>query len=304
MPAAEVDVTDELVRALLVEQHPDLADLPLHEFANGWDNVMFRLGEELVVRVPRREMSARLVDNEHDCLPALAPLLPITIPAPIRGGAPSSHLGYPWSWNVLPWIGGAIASTTELDDPDTEARRLGEFLATLHVAAPGPVDVAVPVNPFRGHFIGQNTPVFAERVGTLGEEMLGPLGVTVEQVTSRWVELVDVAEHDEPPVWLHGDLHTLNVLVDGGAISGIIDWGDICAGDPATDLAVGWMLFDTASRDVFRSAAGGGGERVDDATWQRAEAWALHFAITYLAFSADHAELRRVAARLLAELFG
>jgi aminoglycoside phosphotransferase (APT) family kinase protein len=72
-PSAEVDVTVDLVRRLLRAQHPDLADLPLRVVANGWDNVTLRLGDELAVRVPRREMAAQLVRNEQRWLPVLAP---------------------------------------------------------------------------------------------------------------------------------------------------------------------------------------------------------------------------------------
>ena len=102
MPEAEVEVTADLVRALLHEQHPDLADFAIVELANGWDNVIFRLGDELTVRLPRRQMAARLIDHEQAVLPALAEVLPIPIPAPVRVGRPA--LGFPWSWSVNPWI--------------------------------------------------------------------------------------------------------------------------------------------------------------------------------------------------------
>src|SRR5687767_10899591 len=102
MPAAEVDVTPELVRALLREQHPDLADLSLELIGEGWDNVMYRLGDEYSVRVPRREMAAPLVLHEQQWLPQLAARLPIPVPAPVRIGVPG--LGYPWHWSVLPWF--------------------------------------------------------------------------------------------------------------------------------------------------------------------------------------------------------
>lgn len=273
MPAAEVDITVDLVRTLLSEQHPDIADLSISELANGWDNVIFRLGNELTVRLPRREMAARLIDHEQTVLPGLAQILPIPIPAPIRVGRPAS--GYPWSWSVNPWIPGTIAATTPFADTTREARRLGGFMAKLHASAPADA----PSNPYRGHFIGENTAVNVERAALLewGHEML-----------VRWHELVDVESWPHAPTWIHGDLHGANVLVDDREISGVIDFGDVCAGDPATDLSIAWSMFGADDREVFRAAAGAGEHVVDDATWQRAEAWALHFAVIYTVHSADN----------------
>jgi aminoglycoside phosphotransferase (APT) family kinase protein len=283
MPAAEFDVTADLVRALLSSQHPDLASLPISELANGWDNVVYRLGDELTVRLPRREMAARLIDHEQAALPALAARLPIPIPAPIRIGRP--ELGYPWSWSVTPWIPGSIVATTPFADPTSQARRLGAFMAALHVTAPGDA----PPNPYRGHFIGRNTDINLDRAAQLdwGDEML-----------ARWRELVDVEPWKHEPTWIHGDLHGANVLVDGGEISGIIDFGDVCAGDPATDLSIAWSLFGPDDRDVFRRAAGSGEHVVDDATWQRAEAWALHFAVIYTLHSADNPTMGAIGEHL------
>ena len=101
-------------------------------------------------------------------------------------------------------------------------------------------------------------------------------------------------------MWLHGDLHTANVIVHDGEISAIIDLGDVTAGDPAVDFAIGWMLFDDEDRSSLRTAAGG----VDDATWSRAEAWALHFAMMYLLHSADSERFERMGTSLLARLLG
>lgn len=283
MPTAEVDVTDDLVRSLLTDQHPDLAGLPIRTLANGWDNVIFRLGDDLTVRLPRREMAARLIDHEQAVLPDLADALPIRIPAPLRIGRPA--LGYPWSWSVNPWIPGTIAATTPVADSACQARRLGDFVAALHVTAP----TDAPPNPYRGHFIGDNTAVNVERADQIdwGHQML-----------VRWHELVDVEPWQHAPTWIHGDLHGANLLVDAGQISGVIDFGDVCAGDPATDLAIAWSMFDADDRDVFRAAAGQGEHEIDDATWQRAEAWALHFAVVYTIHSADNPTMGAIGEHL------
>ena len=143
-PAAEFQITEALVRSLLAEQHRDLADRRLTLVANGWDNVIYRLGDDLVVRLPRRQLGADLVANEHRLVPDLASRLPIPIAAPVRVGTPSDR--YPWAWSICPWFEGDVAADTVLDDPATEALRLGEFVAAFHTEAPADA----PDNPFRG----------------------------------------------------------------------------------------------------------------------------------------------------------
>ncbi len=291
-PEAEVDVSADLVRALLADQHPDLADLDLVEFSSGWDNVIYRLGTQYSVRLPRREASAALVAHEQQALPELAPLLPVPVPAPVRIGQPGR--GYPWSWSVIPWFDGGAAADADIADPAASASLLGAFAAALHQPAPGDA----PPNPYRGHFVGQNDRVFRSRVEELGDA----LPKASSSVLGRWEELIDIGPWDGPPLWLHGDLHSANIVVHRGEISAVIDFGDVCAGDPANDLAVAWMLFDDAERDIFRAAAGDGGYEVDDAMWQRAEAWALHFAVTYFVHSADSPTMGRIGERLFAAL--
>ncbi|HYN33918.1 MAG TPA: aminoglycoside phosphotransferase family protein [Ilumatobacteraceae bacterium] len=292
MPAAEVDVTEGLVRRLLAEQHPDLAERPLVLVANGWDNVIFRLdgGDDaaLVVRVPRRQLGADLVANEHRWLPELALRLPIPIPAPVRFGEPSDE--YPWKWSVCQWFDGDVAADVAPDDLGQAARSLGAFLAALHVPAPSDA----PHNVYRCGPATEPRPRFEGAVERLGALVDG------SRVRARWEELVSVDEWDGDSVWLHGDLHTANVIVHAGAVSAVIDLGDITAGDPAVDFAIGWMLFDDDDRLLFRTAAGG----VDDATWSRAEAWALHFALMYLLHSADSERFERMGTSLLARILG
>lgn len=257
-PAAEVEIDEALVRRLLEEQHPDLADLHLELLAEGWDNVIFRLGDELTVRLPRRELSAFLALHEQRWLPKLAAGLPLPVPVPVRIGAPGG--GYPWPWHVGPWLPGQPMEHAPPDDLDAAATLLGQFLAALHQPAPSDA----PVNPYRGIPLRDRQ----ERLHT----GLVDLGDTVDAaaVRRRWDSLVGTPPWEGPPVWLHGDVHPLNLLVHMGALAAVIDFGDICAGDPASDLAVAWMLFPEPARSAFRSATG-----VDDHTWARGEGWAL-----------------------------
>jgi aminoglycoside phosphotransferase (APT) family kinase protein len=285
MPTAEWEVDEALVRALLVDQFPELAELPLTLLANGWDNVMYRLGDDRTVRMPRRQLAVPLIENEQRCLEALAPGLPLPVPVPTHHGRRSDR--FPMPWSICPWFPGALATDAVLANPLREARRLGTFLTALH--APAPDDA--PFNEWRG----QDARLLAPRVMT-NLERIDPSGRPPDDViVTRFSELAGVAPHDGPPVWLHGDLHAANVLVDDGAISAIIDFGDITSGDPAVDVAIGWMLFDEGGRAVFHESL----PHVDAATWSRATAWALHFALVYLANSGDNARLDALGRRLL-----
>lgn len=282
MPPAEVDVDAELVRRLLSAQHPDLADLELRVLANGWDNAMFRLGDTHTVRLPRREAAAALVVNEATWLAGWGARLPIPISEPVRTGRPSPE--YPWHWNVGPWYPGTVAADTALADPARDAARLGEFLTALHVPVPG----REPVNPYRGHAVAE----LGDRVRANIDRLAGEIDAGATH--RRWQELSAVDEWPGPPVMLHGDLHTANVLVHDGTISAVIDWGDVTVGDPACDLAIAWMLFEGDARATFRATAAGH----DEALWSRAAAWALHFAIVYRLNSADNPRFDRMARQL------
>ncbi|QIY76592.2 aminoglycoside phosphotransferase family protein [Streptomyces sp. RLB1-33] len=280
MPAAEVSVSVDLVRRLLDEQHPDLADLPVEVLANGWDNLVCRLGEEFLVRLPRRALAASLVAHEQRWLPKLADHLPLPVPAPVRIGQPTAQ--YPWSWSVVPFFPGRIAARSELDDPWTAAATLGGFLDALHASAPS----EAPVNPARG------IPLAGRAKGVLTGLAHVDLGdrATALQV---WEAAAAAPAWDGPPVWLHGDLYPANILVDRGRISAVIDFGDITSGDPATDLSVAWTLFTAEQRAALRQAYG----RADDATWERARGWALALSLVFLSHSADNPLMRGIGER-------
>jgi aminoglycoside phosphotransferase (APT) family kinase protein len=284
MPAAEVDVSDIVVGGLLAEQFPDLAHLELTELAYGWDNAIFRLGDHLTVRLPRRVLAAQLVEHEQRWLPELAGTLPLPIPAPVRIGRPGA--GYPWAWSVCPWFPGVIALQEPPADMFEAAATLGAFVAALHHEAP----IDAPANPYRGVPLAQRDEVVRDRAQQLSDLIDAPA------VVRCWGDLAATRPWDGPPLWLHGDLHPANVLVHEGRISAVIDFGDITAGDPATDLAVAWMLFPVEARTVFRAAAG----NVDDHTWTRARGWALSLGLAYLANSADNPMFARLGERVLA----
>ncbi|HEY2692253.1 MAG TPA: aminoglycoside phosphotransferase family protein [Streptosporangiaceae bacterium] len=290
MPAAEVDISPELVRRLLAAQQPDLAHLPVEVLANGWDNVMCRVGDELVARMPRRELAARILLHEQRWLPVLAPRLPLPIPAPTRAGRPGP--GYPWPWSIVPFLPGQVAARTPPDDPGDAAVTLGRFLAALHTpAAPD-----APVNTFRGIPLADRNENLVQNLSAVGGR------VDRRAVMRVWDAAVAAPVWDGPPLWLHGDLHPANILVHRGRLTGVIDFGDITSGDPATDLSIAWMLLPAEHHGAFLDAyAAGGGAR---GGWARARGWALALALVFLAFSADNPMLAGIGQRTIGAVLG
>jgi aminoglycoside phosphotransferase (APT) family kinase protein len=288
MPVAEWEIHEDLVTALLSDQFPELAGLPLNLLANGWDNVMYRLGGDLTVRLPRRELAVPLIENEQRWLEVLAPRLPLTVPVPVHHGRRSDQ--FPMPWSICPWFPGELAADDALADPEREARRLGAFLTALHVPAPDDA----PLNEWRG----KDAQLLEPRVAANLKKADSAGRPSDDLIVARFAELAGVEAYGGAPVWLHGDLHAANVIVDDGALRAVIDFGDITSGDPAVDLAIGWMLFDGDALLAFRDSMA----HVGTATWSRGAAWALHFAVMYLANSADNPRLDALGHRLLRAL--
>src|SRR5580692_1187775 len=305
MPAADVEVSADLVRRLLADQHPDLARLPVEFLANGWDNELYRVGDGLVARLPRRALGAEIIKNEQRWLPVLAPGLPLPIPYPERTGGPAH--GYPYPWSVVPYLPGVPAAQASSFDPAGAAAAVGGFLGALHV--PAPADA--PANPYRGVPLAQRGGSFAANLALItGQPGWDRAGRGA--VLRVWDAALAAPGYDGPPVWLHGDLHPANILVNDGQVSGVIDFGDITAGDPASDLSVAWMLLPrdrhAAFWSAYQAADGSRGSRGSrdsrdsrdsrvqpgNALRARARGWALNLAMVFLAHSEDHPVLREV----------
>ena len=264
-PEADIDIDTRLIADLLSEQAPELAPLDVRIVANGWDNTIARVGDDWMVRLPRRQAAVELIANELRWLPELAPRLPLPVPVATVAGVPSERFPYPFA--IARWLPGDEVADVELADLAQTAEVLAAFRRALHV--PAPADA--PSNPFRGVALQQRADAVGERVTRLGS------AVDSARVLGAWATLSSAPAWAGPPLWLHGDLHPSNMLAVNGHLSAIIDFGDLCAGDPATDLAVAWMLFPPAERARFHAIA-----QVDDNTWRRAAGWALNLSLAYL----------------------
>jgi aminoglycoside phosphotransferase (APT) family kinase protein len=204
--------------------------------------VTFRLGGDLAVRLPRRAVAVPLLHNEQRWLPVLAEVVPLPVPAPVRTGGPGA--GYPWPWSVVPWLEGATADAHE--PAPAEVAVLGRFLRALH--HPAPPDA--PRNPVRGVPLEDRAEAFALRLAPVAD------AIDAEAVRAVFAEGAAAPPSTER-VWLHGDLHPRNLLVRDGRLAAVLDWGDLCAGDPATDLMALWMLAEPAVHGAFWDVYGG-----------------------------------------------
>ncbi len=286
MPPAEHDVDAPLVAALVADQHPDLLG-PVGFFAEGWDTSLWHLGDELLVRMPRRAMAVPGLEAEQRWLPELAGALPLRVPVPVRVGV--AGRGYPWRWSIVPYLPGTPALHGPRLDGGRAAVTLGGFLRALHV--PAPADA--PRSELRG------VPL-AVRAATFDELVVEHAGDAAIEVARRsFDQALAAPPHCDAPSWVHGDLHPGNVLVEEGELVGVLDFNDLNAGDPATDLSACWLFFEPEHVDVALDAYGG----LDDALRARSRGWVALFALLYLSIGREgHAgftEVGRAALRRL-----
>ncbi len=271
MPDIEFQPQIPLVRALLRSQLPpdkaDWAEEPLAPLAQGWDNVLYKLGETHVVRLPVRRQAATQAEHEIAWVNEAAdPLVEmgILVPLPEFAGRPDAL--FPWRWTIVPWIPGQDVSQLPVADRGRLPGQLARALAALH--RPAPQDA--PYNPFRSDLASRATAV-ADRWPSV-HQFLGA-DVTAS-FRAHWRRALAAPGWPFSPRWVHGDCHPHNLIQVEGHLVGIIDFGDVSGGDPAVDLATGWLTFDAGQRDVFRRSAEETG-RYDDAVWDRAIGWAL-----------------------------
>ncbi len=278
-----------LVSALIAEQLPHLTGLPVRPVPRqGWDNRTFRLGDELSVRLPSAEGYVAAVEKEERALRFLDGRLPVAVPSVVAVGDPGQ--GYPFPWSVRRWLPGDTVAAASALDQVTLANDVGRMLAALR-ALPTEAGTAAGRHSF---YRGSHPSAYSDEV----QQALERLDVDAEACAAIWLTAT-TSVWERRPVWFHGDVAVGNLLVQGGRLSALIDFGTCGVGDPACDLVLAWTHFGGDARTAFREAAG-----LDDATWQRARGWALWKALVVLSGQSspdEGGEHRRILAEVLAD---
>jgi aminoglycoside phosphotransferase (APT) family kinase protein len=270
----EVASTPELVHRLVADQFPQWTDLPVTPGpAGGTDHHLFRLGDELLVRMPKVGWAQDQAVSDARWLPRLAPHVPLRLPAPEAVGEPGQ--GFPFRWSVTPWLAGASPAVGELGTG--AARQLGEFVGALRSVSTEGGPVATGTS--RGVPLARLDDAVRNAVAESGNRIDGPAATKV------W-ELALDARPAAQATWIHGDLAPGNLLADGGRLTAVIDWGATGVGDPAADLIAAWTQFRGEQRDVFRAVATDGLSDPDDA-WARGRGWMLVQAVIALPYYWD-----------------
>ncbi len=265
----EVPIDTDLVRRLLRAQFSELAEADLRPApTQGTDNLMFRLGSRLVVRLPRKPAAVSGLLVERRWLPILAPRLPLAVPLPIADGLPTRD--YPFPWAVCRWLPGSPVPAGGLATGDV--RRLAEFIRTLHsVEAPDgpPVEAGRRAGPVMAY-----SPIFEPALGgvldLVAAGRIEPGLVDPDRARTVWQAAHRAPSWSGPGVWVHRDLYGGNLLAETGRLTGVIDFGSLAVGDPAGDVMAAFHVVEQRDRPAFREAVG-----ADDSSWARARGWAL-----------------------------
>jgi aminoglycoside phosphotransferase (APT) family kinase protein len=292
MHANELEIDADLVRRLLASQFPEWAELPLEPVLPwGTENALYRLGDDMVVRLPRRDSTAGTLEKELRWLPRLASGLPLAVPVPLGIGQPVD--GYPPVWSVYSWLPGETAT----DAPGADERQLAidlvQFLSALQQidSTGGP--------PPGAHNFYRGCPLALRDESTRASIAALASTIDADRVTASWEGALRTSEWESDGVWVHGDLDARNLLVADGRLDAVIDWGGLGVGDPACDVMVAWKMFTGDARELFRSELA-----VDDATWARARGWVLSQALIALSYYTreTNAVLVQEAERWMAEV--
>lgn len=274
--AAPLELDIGAVRSLLADQMSDLMHLSLTRTDPGWDNAMWRLGPDLAVRIPQFADAAEKIQREIAWMPRLAGRLTLPVPVPVRTGDPTSELS--WPWYVTTWVSGEPANRSRVSKESGSGAILGRFLRALHSPAPP----EAPKSSTRGVPLGDVDHVFRQRLCEASGQ------VDVEAISHLWSDARAAPATTVRACWLHGDLHPANVVLNRGSICGVLDFGELCQGDRAADLAAAWVLLPLSLHDSFFDAYG----EVDAPTMRRARGWAALTALGLVAIGQAGAEGR------------
>ena len=257
-------ITPDLACQLIRTQFPEYADLPITSVKNqGHDNRTYRLGDNMLIRMPTAESYALKVPKEQELLPKLASHLSVGIPAPIKMGAPSND--YPYPFSIYKWLLGDSANNLQIEGKALEsiASQLARFLKELQ----GIKDVSGPLPGQHNWWRGDPVSVYDEGA----RQQIAALSEIIDEkrALNLW-ERACKTEWGKPPVWIHGDFASGNILIKDNELSAVIDFGGMAMGDPACDLVIAWTFLTGKARDIFIHEM-----NQDEETWLRAKAWAL-----------------------------
>jgi aminoglycoside phosphotransferase (APT) family kinase protein len=279
----------ETVSHLVAEQFPQWSHRSITPVRHpGWDNFTFHLGDDLLLRLPSAAEYSLAVAKEHRWLPELAARLPIPIPVPLGLGRPGA--GYPFPWSVYLWLPGEAADRVRVVDPLGLAKDVASFLEALQrIAAAGG-----PRPGLHNWFRGATLRTFDSTARSALAGLDGHLDVGL--AASAWEDAL-AARWDGAEVWFHGDLAPGNLLLKGGRLAAVIDFGTCGVGDPSCDLAIAWTLLTRQGRQLLRERLD-----LDDSTWARGRGWALWKSLHHLAHALeDHDEAAEAEARLIVD---
>lgn len=271
----EISINPALVEHLINTQFPRWKHLPLESFNSmGTDNAIYRLGPDMAVRLPRRAAASTQIEKECRWLPAIAPHLTLAVSAPIAAGQPTPT--YPHHWSVCRWLEGANALEKPICDLVHAASSLALFISELQKIDASASPKSGEHNFFRGVSLAQKD---AETRAAIAYLRNTPGLVDTHAASQGWSEALAAPAWSGSPVWLHGDLHPGNLLVQNGRLSAVIDFGGLGVGDPACDSMAAWTLLSGPARQAFCAALA-----PDDATWARGRGWALSVGLVALPY--------------------
>lgn len=269
MHAGEVDIDGELIERLVAAQFPRLADLPIKAVqSTGTVNALYRLGDHLCARLPRLHSWVQDLEKEVTWLPRLAPRLSLRVPEPVAQGHPAR--GYPFPWAIYRWIEGHPYGDDLVSDESQAAAALAQFVIEMRRVDPG------------GAPRGGRRPLRELDAATRLAITAAQRVIDSEAAAAAWASALEAPAWDGTPVWIHTDLLRPNLLVDGGRLCAVIDFGGVGVGDPAADVIAAWSVFSQTGRARFRGAL-----EVDDGTWNRARGYALHQAVLIIPYYSE-----------------
>ena len=274
-------VDEELARELIAGQFAPLPERSVELVAAGWDYTVFRVDGDWAFRFPRRKIVLEPMQRELDALTVLAPLLPVAVPAPVYVGRPSH--AFRWPFYGARWLPGADAASVELSAGDRAAlaEPLARFLRRLH--APDVLDALpwLPVDPMGRGDPSVRIPRTRDELAAAAADGLWEPPPAVFELLRRAGQLPVPA----PSAVCHGDLHLRQLLVDGASLTGVVDWVDVCRGDPGIDLILAYTLLPPDARPAFFAEYGA----VADESLLRARVLAFNLSAVLARYGRDQA---------------